>query len=120
MGIRDLAGGYVLTGGVANLPGVLELSQIVFQNRVRVAIPDYIGVREPQYTTSVGLIKYAQKTARLQGRSVSATPEPVETTEKRQVKPANEKPKTQKLNEQTHEDEKCHFKMKKFFGYFFE
>ncbi len=120
LGIRDLPGGYVLTGGVANLPGVLELSQIVFQNRVRVAIPDYIGVREPQYTTAVGLIKYAQKNARLQGRSVSAEPVPVEAAEKRQSKPVNKKPKPAKVNEEEHEDEKAMSKVKKFFGYFFE
>ncbi|NMH71270.1 cell division protein FtsA [Bacillus sp. RO3] len=120
LGIRDLPGGYVLTGGVANLPGVLELAQIVFQNRVRVAIPDYIGVREPQYTTAVGLIKYAQKNARLQGRTVSAETVPVEAAEKRQSKPANKKPKPAKVNEEEHEDEKAMSKVKKFFGYFFE
>jgi cell division protein FtsA len=120
LGIRDLPGGYVLTGGVANLPGVLELAQIVFQNRVRVAIPDYIGVREPQYTTAVGLIKYAQKNARLQGRSVSAEPVPADAAEKRQSKPANKKPKPAKVKEEEHEDEKAMSKVKKFFGYFFE
>ncbi|QHE61219.1 cell division protein FtsA [Rossellomorea vietnamensis] len=120
LGIRDLPGGYVLTGGVANLPGVLELAQIVFQNRVRVAIPDYIGVREPQYTTAVGLIKYAQKNARLQGRSVSTEPVPVEAAEKRQSKPVNKKPKPVKVKEEEHEDEKAMSKVKKFFGYFFE
>ncbi len=41
-----------------------------FQNRVRIAIPDYIGVREPQYTTAVGLIKYAYNNAKLQGRKI--------------------------------------------------
>jgi cell division protein FtsA len=120
MGIRDLPGGYVLTGGVVNLPGVLELAQIVFQNRVRVAIPDYIGVREPQYTTAVGLIKYSQKNARLQGKNVSAEPVPVDTAEKRQSKQTNKKQKTVKATEETHEDDKAMTKVKKFFGYFFE
>ena len=69
-----MPGGFVLTGGVANMPGVMELAEVIFQNRVRVAIPDYIGVREPQYTTAIGLIKYAYKNARLQGRSVSSAP----------------------------------------------
>ena len=59
--------GYVLTGGIANMQGVLELAQVILQNRVRIAVPDYIGVREPQYTTAVGLIKYAYKNARLPG-----------------------------------------------------
>ena len=64
IGVSDLPGGFVLTGGVANTPGILELAQDVFQNRVRIAIPDYIGVREPQYTTAVGLIKFAYKNAK--------------------------------------------------------
>ncbi|RDI47543.1 cell division protein FtsA [Falsibacillus pallidus] len=115
LGIRDLPGGYVLTGGMANLTGVLDLAQLVFQNRVRVAIPDYIGVRESQYTTAVGLIKYAHKTARLQGRNVSASPVPSESVEKRQVKTTQAKPKAEKQPE-----EKISNKMKKFFGYFFE
>ncbi|MGZ4159942.1 MAG: cell division protein FtsA, partial [Neobacillus sp.] len=59
LGLSDLPGGYVLTGGIANMQGVLELAQVILQNRVRIAVPDYIGVREPQYTTAVGLIKYA-------------------------------------------------------------
>jgi cell division protein FtsA len=114
--IEDLPGGIVLTGGSANLPGVLELAQAVFQNRVRIAIPDYIGVREPQYTTAVGLIKYAYKNARLQGRNVSASPVQVEITEKKPVK----KPQPKQQKEEKQPDEKLSAKMKKFFGYFFE
>jgi cell division protein FtsA len=53
--------GFVLTGGVANLPGMLELGREELRAPVRVAIPDYIGVRDPSYTTGVGLIKYASK-----------------------------------------------------------
>lgn len=117
MGIADLPGGFVLTGGVANMPGVMELAQVVFQNRVRVAIPDYIGVREPQFTTSVGLIRYAYKNARLQGRNVSAAPVQFsnDAAEKRPVKAAAGKQKNER-----HSDEKITSKVKKFFGYFFE
>ena len=45
------------------------------------AVPDYIGVREPQYTTAVGLIKYAYKNARLPGGTIelqSPVTEPIE------------------------------------------
>lgn len=63
---QDIPGGFVLTGGVVKMPGVLELAQYVFQNRVRTAEPNYIGVREPQYTTAVGLIKHACKKERMQ------------------------------------------------------
>ena len=30
LGINDLPGGFVLTGGIANMQGVLELAQVVF------------------------------------------------------------------------------------------
>lgn len=51
MGITDLPGGFVLTGGQAAMPGVMSLAQDVLQNNVRVASPNYIGVRDPQYMT---------------------------------------------------------------------
>ncbi|MBN6185931.1 cell division protein FtsA [Aneurinibacillus sp. BA2021] len=57
----DIPNGFVLTGGVANIPGLLELGRFELQAPVRIAIPDYIGVRDPAYTTGVGLIKYASK-----------------------------------------------------------
>lgn len=55
----EIPGGYVLTGGVVAIPGVLELAKEELQSSVRIAVPDYIGVRSPAYTTGVGLIKYA-------------------------------------------------------------
>lgn len=59
LGVRDLPGGIVLTGGVSKLEGVAQLARQVMQTRVRIYTPDYIGVREPSYTTAVGLIRYA-------------------------------------------------------------
>jgi cell division protein FtsA len=115
LGIRDLPGGFVLTGGVANMQGVVDLAQVIFQNRVRIAIPDYIGVREPQYTTAVGLIKYAYKNARLQGRELEATVKVSHAKEKRVVKQPQPKSKSEKQPE-----EKMTSKVKKFLGYFFE
>ncbi|MFC5463849.1 cell division protein FtsA [Lederbergia graminis] len=116
MGISNLPGGFVLTGGVANMPGVMELAQDILQNRVRVAIPDYIGVREPQYTTAVGLIKHAYKSARLQGRNVSSAPVQYvnEQTEKRPSKTQ------QNTKQEKHPDEKISSKVKRFFADFFE
>jgi cell division protein FtsA len=115
IGVQDVPGGFVLTGGVANTPGILEIAQIVLQNRVRIASPDYIGVREPQYTTAVGLIKFAYKNAKIQGRQMSDASVNKEVKEKRPVKQAQAKPKVEKQPE-----EKVTTKMKKFFGYFFE
>lgn len=115
IGVQDVPGGFVLTGGVANTPGILEIAQIVLQNRVRIASPDYIGVREPQYTTAVGLIKFAYKNAKIQGKQMSAAAATQEVKEKRPVKQTQTKPKVEKQPE-----EKVSSKMKKFFGYFFE
>jgi cell division protein FtsA len=114
LGLSDLPGGYVLTGGIANMEGVLELAQDILQNRVRIAVPDYIGVREPQYTTAVGLIKYAYKNTRLPGGSIgsSTISEPIE---KRVPKQQQAKAKVDK-----HPEEKMSSKVKKFLGYFFE
>lgn len=114
LGVRDLPGGFVLTGGVANMQGVLELAQVIFQNRVRIAIPDYIGVREPQYTTAVGLIQFAYKNARLKGRKTNSTSPVSEPREKRMPKQqAKAKPEKQP-------EEKMTTRVKKFLGYFFE
>ncbi|WP_203362229.1 cell division protein FtsA [Bacillus sp. REN10] len=115
-GVHDVPGGFVLTGGTSAIPGILDLAQDVFQNRVRVAIPDYIGVREPQYTAAVGLIKYAYKNARLQGRDVSTTLEPMNAPETR----PKEAPQPKKIKPEKTEDQKLTSKVKKFFGYFFE
>jgi len=79
MGANDIPGGYVLTGGGSNLPGLLELAQTIFQNRVRVAIPDYIGAREPQFTTAVGIIKYYHYLSRFYGQENEPTVVPVES-----------------------------------------
>jgi|SRR5690625_5232084 len=70
MGFHDLPGGYVLTGGTMKMPGVLELAHDVFQANVRIAIPDFIGVREPQYTAGVGILKFAYQNANIQGKQL--------------------------------------------------
>ncbi|WP_096154721.1 MULTISPECIES: cell division protein FtsA [Bacillus] len=116
LGVRELPGGFVLTGGVATMPGVLELAQVILKNNVRKAVPDYIGVREPQYTTAVGLIQFAYKNAKLQGRKIEAIP-PTEQVEAR----APQKKKQSQMQQQTKgEQQKAGSKVKKFFGLFFE
>ncbi|MFC7061294.1 cell division protein FtsA [Halobacillus seohaensis] len=70
MGVKDLPGGFVLTGGTMNMPGVLELAQDVFHSNVRLAIPDYLGVREPQYTSGVGILQFAYRNAKIQGKEI--------------------------------------------------
>ncbi|ATF14410.1 cell division protein FtsA [Brevibacillus sp. HB1.2] len=73
LGYRDeIAGGYVLTGGTVAMPGMLELAKEELDAPVRIAIPDYIGVRDPAYTTGVGLIQYALQL--MERRSIRVTP----------------------------------------------
>lgn len=74
LGVRDLPGGVVITGGVAQLEGIAQLARQVMQTRVRIYTPDYIGVREPSYSTAVGLIQYAHLEDEFYGRSPKQTP----------------------------------------------
>ncbi|WP_101843803.1 cell division protein FtsA [Halobacillus sp. Marseille-P3879] len=105
MGVRDLPGGFVLTGGAMNMPGVLELAQDVFHSNVRLAIPDYLGVREPQYTSGVGILQFAYRNAKIQGKelfpSVSTqyeepAPQKQKRVAKQQTKDQKSKPKEKK------------------------
>ncbi|WP_309123269.1 cell division protein FtsA [Paenibacillus sp.] len=57
----ELAGGYVLTGGAVSMPAVLSVAQSVLDTSVRIASPDFIGVREPAYASGVGVIAYVAK-----------------------------------------------------------
>lgn len=54
----DLPGGFVLTGGAVSLPGVVDLAKKYFGGQVRVYIPEEMGMRNPIYTTSLGMIEY--------------------------------------------------------------
>jgi cell division protein FtsA len=64
MGIppKEVPGGYVLAGGVASLPGTDKLAEYEFDAVVRVAVPEYLGVRDPSFVNGVGIIKYVAKT----------------------------------------------------------
>lgn len=57
----DLPGGFVLTGGAAQLPGVVELAQQYFGSNVRLFVPEQMGMRNPVFSTSVGIVEYASK-----------------------------------------------------------
>ncbi|MDP5273160.1 cell division protein FtsA [Chengkuizengella axinellae] len=63
---NDIAGGYVITGGSVSTAGLLEIAQEELKSSVRVAVPDFIGVRDPAYTNGVGIIQYVYKYAMYQ------------------------------------------------------
>ena len=54
----DLPGGFVLTGGGVSLPGVVDLAKRYFGGQVRTYIPKEMGMRNPIYTTSMGMVEY--------------------------------------------------------------
>jgi cell division protein FtsA len=85
LGYPEPAGGYVLSGGAVTMPGMLEIAQQELENSVRIAVPDFIGVRDPSFTNGVGIIQYVYKYARQ--RSTSA----VRKTTKKAAPPAKPK-----------------------------
>ncbi|HSP59322.1 MAG TPA: cell division protein FtsA [Halomonas sp.] len=72
-GYEDLvAAGVVLTGGTSRMEGVVELAEEIFHMPVRIACPQNVRgladvVRNPIYSTGVGLLHYALQEVR-QGR----------------------------------------------------
>ncbi|QHS10257.1 cell division protein FtsA [Sinimarinibacterium sp. NLF-5-8] len=64
--LGHLASGIVLTGGAAQMPGVVELAEQVFGLPVRLGLPhDVDGIKEvvgnPAYSTAVGLLMYGRQ-----------------------------------------------------------
>jgi len=64
LGYPNLNGGYVLTGGTVSMPGMIAVAQAELASSVRIAAPEYIGVRDPSYTSGVGIIQYVHKYVR--------------------------------------------------------
>jgi cell division protein FtsA len=66
-GFEDvIAGGVVLTGGSSKMEGVIDLAEEVFHMPVRLGVPRYISglvdvVRNPIYSTGVGLLLFGHK-----------------------------------------------------------
>ena len=65
-GFEDLcAAGIVLTGGSAKMEGVVDLAEEIFHMPVRLGLPQYVSglvdvVRNPIYSTGVGLLLFGQ------------------------------------------------------------
>ena len=63
-----IAAGIVLTGGSAKMEGAIELAEEVFHVPVRLGVPQPVQglsdvVRNPIYSTGVGLLLYARDNA---------------------------------------------------------
>lgn len=66
-GYEDLvAAGIVLTGGTSKMEGVVELAEEIFHMPVRIGAPQFVSgladiVKNPIYSTGVGLLQYGLK-----------------------------------------------------------
>jgi cell division protein FtsA len=79
LGYLDKINGYVLTGGSVSMPSVLPLAQSELEASVRIAVPDYIGVRDPSFSSGVGMIQYVTKYFRSRGAAVAKRPSKAKT-----------------------------------------
>ncbi|SEN63001.1 cell division protein FtsA [Amphibacillus marinus] len=121
MGYSDLPGGFVLTGGCLSMPGALELAQDLYHANVRVAIPDYIGVREPQFTSGIGILKFSHKNAKIQGKQFEEAVSELEffneNTSKKSSKPKVQREKSKPVKVKK---EKKESNVANLFKYFFD
>jgi cell division protein FtsA len=67
-----IAAGLVLTGGSARMEGAIELAEEIFHVPVRLGIPAQVNgldaIRNPIYSTGVGLLQYARDNVTSSGR----------------------------------------------------
>lgn len=56
----SLAGGIVLTGGAASVPGIVELAESVFEidHDIRLYVPNHMGLRNPMFATVLSIVEY--------------------------------------------------------------
>ncbi|MBU2097217.1 MAG: cell division protein FtsA [Gammaproteobacteria bacterium] len=74
-----MAAGIVLTGGTSKMEGVIELAEEIFHMPVRLGMPQGVKgladiVRNPIYSTGVGLLLYGMKQQHHQERSHNPVP----------------------------------------------
>ena len=73
---EELRGGVVITGGGAQLDGLLELTEQVFNTAVRYGLPQGMGglvdvISSPTWATAAGLLLYAKAAREEKLRSAS-------------------------------------------------
>ncbi|MCY0886965.1 MAG: cell division protein FtsA [Alicyclobacillaceae bacterium] len=56
---QELPGGYVFHGGVMAMQGAGRLASEELGAPVRVAVPEFLGVRDPSFINGVGILSYA-------------------------------------------------------------
>ncbi|API72443.1 MULTISPECIES: cell division protein FtsA [Leuconostoc] len=61
IGALNLPGGFVLTGGNAALPKMVDFAKRVLGDNVRLFVPDQIGLRHPAYSRSLSYAMFASR-----------------------------------------------------------
>ncbi|WP_305807347.1 cell division protein FtsA [Staphylococcus epidermidis] len=56
LGLTKVNGGFVVTGGSANLLGVKELLQDMVGEKVRIHTPSQMGIRKPEFSSAISTI----------------------------------------------------------------
>ncbi|EJD80738.1 cell division protein FtsA [Staphylococcus epidermidis] len=56
LGLTKVNGGFVVTGGSANLLGVKELLQDMVSEKVRIHTPSQMGIRKPEFSSAISTI----------------------------------------------------------------
>ena len=56
LGLTKVNGGFVVTGGSANLLGVRELLQDMVNEKVRIHTPSQMGIRKPEFSSAISTI----------------------------------------------------------------
>ncbi|MNO13400.1 Cell division protein FtsA [compost metagenome] len=89
LGYSEQPGGYILIGGTVSMPGLLKIAQQELEASVRIAVPDFIGVRDPAFTGGVGILHKVIKNIRVRSSASpkknanrSKAPGPQETARK--------------------------------------
>lgn len=116
IGVYDLPGGFVLTGGVTAMPGLVDLASHHLNSSVRIASPDYIGVREPKYTACIGLIQFAYHNVKIQGKEIAAAIAP----ENDRYEAVQKQQKKKKSKQAPNDHEGVTTKVKNWFNLFFD
>src|SRR5699024_11363868 len=103
----------------------IKLQKEILSSHAFIAIPDYMGVRKPQYTASVSLLQFAPNNAKIQGKDLSPSltvlEEDLPNNQVKKTKPKpKSKPKQQKEEETEENPEEKESKIASFFKFFFE
>ena len=95
LGYSELPGGYILTGGTVSMPGVLQVAQTELAASVRIAVPDYIGVRDPGFTSGVGVLHNVIRNIRGRNNTITSNKKQPNRNNNK-VNPTSNQGKTQK------------------------